>query len=60
MSPRSAQDVREELEGRVELILDGGECPGGMPSTVVDCTGEKPVILREGPITLERIESILG
>jgi L-threonylcarbamoyladenylate synthase len=58
-SPRSAEAVRAELEGRVELILDGGACPGGMPSTVVDCTGEKPVIVRQGPITVEQIEALL-
>jgi L-threonylcarbamoyladenylate synthase len=58
-SPLSAQDVRAELEGKVELILDGGECPGRTPSTVVDCTGENPVIVRQGPITMAQIHSIL-
>lgn len=58
-SPRSARDVRSELTGRVELILDGGECPGGRPSTVVDCTGERPAIVREGPITLAEIERVV-
>jgi L-threonylcarbamoyladenylate synthase len=58
-SPRSAEDVWAELKGRVELILDGGTCPGGMPSTVVDCTGEKPVIVRQGPITMDQIEMVL-
>jgi L-threonylcarbamoyladenylate synthase len=46
-----AVEVEEQLRGRVDLILDGGETPGGTPSTVVDMTGEAPVILREGPIT---------
>lgn len=49
-SPQSAIDVFDQLNGRVPLILNGGICPGGIPSTVVDCTGEKPVILRHGAI----------
>ena len=49
---RFAEEVLEQLGGRIDLILDGGETPGGVPSTVVDMTGEKPVILREGPIML--------
>jgi L-threonylcarbamoyladenylate synthase len=52
-SPRSAQDVLEQLDGRIELLLDGGETPGGIPSTVVDCTQETLVILREGAIRAE-------
>ncbi len=32
------------------MILDGGRCPGGVPSTLVDVTGDVPVILRQGPI----------
>jgi L-threonylcarbamoyladenylate synthase len=58
-SPRTADEVRAELGGRIELILDGGECPGGRSSTVVDCTRESPLILREGPITLGQIEAAL-
>lgn len=50
-NPITAQDVLEQLNGRVELILDGGACPGGVPSTVLDCTGAAPVILRPGAIT---------
>ncbi len=50
-NPITAQDVLEQLNGRVELILDGGTCPGGVPSTVLDCTGAKLVILRLGAIT---------
>lgn len=58
-SPRTADQVRAELEGKIDLILNGGTCPGGRPSTVVDCTGEEPVILREGPITLRQIRAML-
>ena len=58
-SPVSAQDVYEQLKGRIPLILDGGQTPGGIPSTVVDCTGKEPVILREGPLTLKNLLDIL-
>jgi L-threonylcarbamoyladenylate synthase len=54
-SPSSAQEVYEQLNGRIPLILDGGKTQGGVPSTLVDCTGEMPVILREGPITLGQL-----
>lgn len=51
----TAKDVLAELNGRVPLILDGGRTLGGVPSTVVDCTRAEPIILREGPISLEDI-----
>lgn len=54
----SAQEVFAQLNERISLILDGGRTPGGQPSTVVDCTGVKPVILRPGPISLEEIQLI--
>jgi L-threonylcarbamoyladenylate synthase len=56
-SPCTAQEVYAQLGGRIPLILDGGQTPGGTPSTVVDCTGAAPVILREGPISREQIEA---
>ena len=58
-SPVAAEEVYKQLNGRIPLILDGGKTPGGIPSTLVDCTGEKPVILREGPISLEQLLSVL-
>ena len=58
-SPKTAGDVYRQLNGRIPLILDGGETPGGVSSTVVDCLGIDPVILREGPVTLEEIQSVL-
>ena len=58
-NPLTAQDVYDQLNGRIPLILESGKTPGGIPSTLVDCTGEKPVILREGPITLENLISAL-
>ncbi len=58
-SPSTAQGVYEQLGGRIPLILDGGKTPGGIPSTLVDCTGEQPVILREGPILLDELLAAL-
>ncbi|MFN2146129.1 MAG: L-threonylcarbamoyladenylate synthase [Anaerolineales bacterium] len=49
----TAQEARSQLDGRVDLILDGGQTPGGVPSTVVDMTGETPRVLRQGPIEIE-------
>jgi L-threonylcarbamoyladenylate synthase len=58
-SPASAEEVFRQLQGRIPLILDGGTTPGGVPSTLVDCTGHSPVILREGPLTIENLISAL-
>jgi len=54
-SPSTAEEVFAQLGGRIELIIDGGKTPGGVPSTVVDCTGNEIKILREGPIGLTEI-----
>lgn len=54
-SPSTAQEVFEQLNGRIPLILDGGRTQGGIPSTLVDCTSDTPIILREGPITLAEL-----
>ena len=59
-SPKTADDVSRQLNGRIPLILDGGETPGGVPSTVVDCSGTEPVILREGPVRLKDIQFVLA
>jgi L-threonylcarbamoyladenylate synthase len=59
LSPSTAQEVFDQLGGRIELILDGGKTSGGIPSTVVDCTKSEPVILRKGPISLKEILSAL-
>ena len=57
-SPRAVSEVIAQLNGRIPLVLDGGETRGGVPSTVVDVSGARPVILREGPITSEQINAI--
>ena len=54
-SALTADEVREQLGGEVDLIIDGGRCPGGVESTVVDLTGEKPAILRRGIISRKEI-----
>jgi L-threonylcarbamoyladenylate synthase len=59
-SPRTAEEVYAQLNGRIELILNGGRTPGGIASTVVDCTKTEPVILRAGPISLEDIKAALA
>jgi len=58
-SPVTAEEVYEQLGGRIALILDGGKAPGGVPSTLVDCTGGEIKILREGPVLLEELLSTL-
>ena len=58
-NPTSAQEVYQQLNGRIPLILDGGSTKGGVPSTLVDCTGKIPVILREGPISLNDLMAVL-
>ena len=58
-SPVTAEEVRAELGGRIELVLDGGRCPGGIPSTVLDLTADPPAILRQGAVAAEAIKAIL-
>ncbi len=60
VSPVTAEHVLSDLDGRIEIILDGGKCSGGIESTVLDCTGDRPVILRSGLVTREMIEKIAG
>lgn len=59
-SPTAAHHVKHDLNGRIELILDGGPCQVGVESTVVDGLCEPPVILRPGGISLEEIQSCPG
>ena len=59
-SPTNAQDVSTDMDGRLPLILDGGECDWGVESTVVSVVGEKPTLFRPGHITLEDLERALG
>ncbi len=59
-SPTVAKYVIEDLDGRVEMIIDGGEVNIGLESTIIDLTDEKPVILRPGYITRKMLEELLG
>lgn len=59
-SPSTAEEAFATLNGRIPLIIDGGKTPGGIPSTVVDCTNNEIKILRAGPISLEEILSKLS
>jgi L-threonylcarbamoyladenylate synthase len=60
VSPTSAEHVERMLSGRIEMILDGGPCSGGIESTVLDLTSSPPRILRPGLVTREQIEPIAG
>jgi L-threonylcarbamoyladenylate synthase len=57
--PATASEVEAALAGRIPLILDGGTCPGGVASTVLDLTVSPPVILRPGPITTEQLAALV-
>ncbi|MBQ0004944.1 MAG: threonylcarbamoyl-AMP synthase [Clostridiales bacterium] len=59
-SPTTAMDVLEDMEGRIEAVIMGEDCKVGIESTVLDCTGDAPAILRPGFVTPERLEKVLG
>jgi L-threonylcarbamoyladenylate synthase len=59
-SPTRAWHVRQDLDGLIPCIIDGGPCQYGLESTVVDVTGERPVILRPGSITADEIRAVTG
>jgi L-threonylcarbamoyladenylate synthase len=58
--PVAADEVRRQLGGRVDMILDAGPCDAGIPSTIVDCTGEAPRVLRRGAISEAEIEAAVA
>lgn len=64
ISPTTAEHVRADLgekpQGAVDLILDGGPCPVGIESTIVDLSGARPALLRPGAITRTELERVLG
>lgn len=59
-SPTNAADTFTDMNGRLPLILDGGECTYGVESTVVSLIGEHPMLLRPGYVTKEQMEQVLG
>ena len=59
-SPKSAQDVLDQLVGRIDAVLDGGPCSVGVDSTILDLTVAPYRILRQGGLSLEAIQAALG
>lgn len=59
-SPTRAEHVEEDLSGKIDMILDGGEVEIGLESTIVDFTSETPVILRPGYISEEMVRQVIG
>lgn len=60
ISPTRAEHVREQLEDRVDLIIDGGCCRVGVESTIISFAHDIPVMLRPGGISAEQIEAVIG
>ncbi|MDP2726795.1 MAG: L-threonylcarbamoyladenylate synthase [Dehalococcoidia bacterium] len=58
-APVTAQDAYAQLGAMITLVLDGGPCPGGRESTVLDLTGPDPLLLREGAIPREALEEVV-
>ena len=53
--PRTAEDVAAQLGGALSLVIDGGPTPGPLPSTIVDCAGDEPRLLRAGALPWEQV-----
>jgi L-threonylcarbamoyladenylate synthase len=58
-SPTTWQAVHEDLDGRIDCILQGETTEIGLESTVVDCSGDRPVVLRTGAVTLEQLREVV-
>ena len=59
-SALTAGEVYCQFGDRLDMVIDGGRCPGGRESTVVDVTGELPVVLREGAISKKELRRVCG
>lgn len=59
-SPTQAEHVIEDLNGRIDMVIDGGHVGIGLESTIIDVSGGSPVILRPGSITQEKMEQVIG
>ncbi|MDE7258292.1 MAG: threonylcarbamoyl-AMP synthase [Lachnospiraceae bacterium] len=59
-SPTVAKYVIEDMDGRIEMVIDGGDVEIGLESTIIDLTSEKPTILRPGYITGQKLAQVLG
>jgi len=60
LSPTTPQHVMDSLGGQIQAVIAGGKCDVGLESTVIDLSGEKPILLRPGSITHEVIEKLIG
>ena len=60
VSPTTAEHVHADLDGDVDVVLDGGPCRVGVESTIVDCSEDEPVVLRLGGLAPERLRTVLG
>lgn len=60
LSPITAQEVEEQLGGQIDLILDGGPCRGGIPSSIIDCTAYPPLLLRYGAVREAALRAVIG
>ncbi|MGC8977332.1 MAG: L-threonylcarbamoyladenylate synthase [Candidatus Ratteibacteria bacterium] len=60
LSPTEPEHVKQQIGDKIEIIIDGGKCPIGIESTVIDLTGEKGIILRPGGLPIEEIEKVIG
>ena len=59
-SALTADEVYSQFGNKVNLVIDGGKCPGGRESTIIDVTGEVPEILREGAISIGELKRVCG
>ena len=59
-SALTAGEAYSQFGDKIDLVVDGGRCPGGRESTVVDVTGERPVVLREGAISYDKLKQVCG
>ena len=59
-SPTTAADMLEDMDGKIDAIVDGGPCAVGVESTIIDLTERPPRLLRPGGVTLEELEAVLG
>ena len=59
-SPTTARRVLEDMDGKIEAVVDGGDCEVGVESTVITLVGEAPRVLRPGGVTVEELRELLG
>ena len=59
-SPTTAEHMREDMDGKIDAIVDGGPCSVGVESTIIDLTCTPPRLLRPGGISLEQLRAVLG